>query len=98
MDEDGLIIEHFREVHSIPGVPAMKPLQQIEVDAKQDFAIPDLRSDCRERKRQNLGSLVCNVNDKISVPRLQTRNRDFVVCNTNGGTEILSFTFPAVGP
>ena len=28
------------------------------------------RIDRRERKRQNLGSLVCNVNDKISVPRL----------------------------
>ena len=42
MDEDGLIDEHFRDVHNITGVPAMMPLQQIEVDAKQDFTLPDL--------------------------------------------------------
>jgi len=42
MDEEGYIDEHFREVHNIPGVAAMKPLQLIEVDAKQDFSIPDL--------------------------------------------------------
>ena len=29
-----------------------------------------LRADCRERKVQNFGSLVCNVKYKISVPRL----------------------------
>merc|ERR1712173_479763 len=42
MDEDGLIDEHYREVHAIPGVQAMKPLQLIEVDAKQEFNLPDL--------------------------------------------------------
>jgi hypothetical protein len=42
LDEMGFIDEHFREVHNIPGVPAMMPLQQIEVDAKQDFTLPDL--------------------------------------------------------
>jgi hypothetical protein len=42
MDEDGAIEEHYIEVHGIPGVPAMKPLQQIEVDAKQEFNLPDL--------------------------------------------------------
>ena len=42
MDEDGLIDEHYKEVHAIPGVQAMKPLQLIEVDAKQEFNLPDL--------------------------------------------------------
>ena len=40
--DSGFIDEHFREVHNIPGVHSMKPLQLIEVDAKQDFNIPDL--------------------------------------------------------
>ena len=42
MDEDGLIDEHIREVHDVPGIPAMKPIQRIEVDAKQEFSLPDL--------------------------------------------------------
>ena len=42
MDEDGFIDEHYRDVHNIPGVPAMRPLQEIEVNAKLDFVIADL--------------------------------------------------------
>ena len=42
MDEDGLIDEHVREVHGVPGIPSMTPVQRIEVDAKQEFNLPDL--------------------------------------------------------
>ena len=42
MEEDGFIAEHVKEVHNVPGIPNMTPAQVIEVDAKQEFNLPDL--------------------------------------------------------